>query len=148
MGAEAAAAHAHAVLVAEDRGDQGVVDPLDGERDDPEPRRRAGDAGRTVDPEARHVGQAFDRVSSQLALVGRDLVEPDLPERTGGRGQRNGADDVRAARLFPVRKVGPDDGVGRDGSDRAPSRVIRRRAERATKPDEGAGAIRGVHLVR
>ena len=34
VGAEAAAAHADAVLVAEDRGDEPVVDPGDRERDD------------------------------------------------------------------------------------------------------------------
>ena len=80
MGAEAAAAHADAVLVAEDRGDQAVVEPVDGERDDAEWSRRGrrsdrGRAGRGRRPEPSR------RRRSQFALVGDDAVEPISPRR-------------------------------------------------------------------
>ena len=58
-----------------------------------------------------------------------------------------GTEHVGAASLFPVGEVGPGDGLGGDGVHRAPSCVVWRRAERATWPDEGSSAVRGVHLV-
>ena len=77
MGAEAPAAHSDAVLVAEDGGDQPVVDPGDRERDDADLVGRPVGVGRTVDREPGHAGQALDRVPGELALVGGDAVEPD-----------------------------------------------------------------------
>jgi hypothetical protein len=72
MGAEAPAAHADAVLVAEDCGDQAVFEPVDGERDDAELGCLADGMGRSVDPQAGNLGQAIDRVPRQFTLVGSD----------------------------------------------------------------------------
>ena len=49
MGAEAPAAHADAVLVAEDCGDHAVFESVDGERDDADLGCQADRVGRSVD---------------------------------------------------------------------------------------------------
>ena len=56
MGAEAPAAHADGVLVAEDGGDEAVVDAVERERDDPDPVDV--DVGRTVEAQPGHRGEA------------------------------------------------------------------------------------------
>ena len=72
---------------------------------------------------------------------------PIVGERADGCRHGDRTHDVRAAGLFPVGKVGPDDGVGRDGAHRAASSVIGCGSEGGAGPDQGAGSVRGVHLV-
>ena len=77
----------------------------------------------------------------------RDAVEADRGERADRSRHCDRTDHVRTARLFPVGKVGPDDGVGRDGVHRAASSVVGNWSECRPVPDQGTSAVRGVHLV-
>ena len=97
---------ADAVLVAEHRGDEPVVDPGDRERDDADLaiRTRGRRSGR--EGEAGHPAQSIDRVRRELALVGGDAVEPDLGERANGGGHRHRTERRSGCRP-PLGRAGP-----------------------------------------
>ncbi len=147
MGAEAPAAHADGVLVAEDGGDEAVLDALDGERDDTHLRRRDVGADRSVDAQPWHAGQPRHGRPGELGLVGRDAVEADVAQPADGGGEGDGADDVRRPGFLTVGEVGPHDVVDGDGAHGATTGVVRRRPEGVASTDEGAGAEGRVHLV-
>ena len=132
VGAEAAAAHRDAVLVAEDRGDEAVVDAVDRERDDPD-RRRPRRAGRGHERRGSSASPVERRGASACARDRRCGPSRSRLSRRRRGGERDGTEQVGGARLLPVRQVGPGDVVERDGIHGAAAAVIGRAGRSASR---------------
>ena len=94
------------------------------------------------------LGEARERVPSELAFVGRDALPAEVLEDERGRRERDRAEHVRRTRFAAIREVGPRDVVGRDGQHGPAADVVGRRRERVPATDQRARAERCVHLVR
>ena len=143
LGAEAPAADAHTVLVAEHRGDQPVITAVDGEGDHAEIR-----TGRTEEGHPRHGRQPPAGVDGESLLAGGDRVQTDLTEPARRSGQGDGPQQVRAARLDPVRQVGPHDVVERHRTHGAAAALVGIAAHAVPPGDQRSRPVRGVQLVR
>ena len=102
-----AGAHADAVA-AEDLGDVVRVGDVERERDH---RAAAVGVARAVERDARHLGQALERVGDEVALVGADGVHAQLGEEVDGGAQADALGDRRGAGL---------EALGRRGEARPP----------------------------
>ena len=147
VGAEAAAAHADAVLVAEDGGDQTMVEAVDGERDDADrvDRRRdrravqaqAGDPVQPVRRRSRVSSASWAAIrSSPIVVEGRRRRGEATAPRTFGLPASS-----RSGRSAHATASG-------DGDDGAAAAMVGAGANHVAGPIERAGAERGVHLVR
>ena len=78
----------------------------------------------------------------------RDPSTADLGERGQRRGERHGADDVRAPRFLAVGQLRPCHVIQRHRVDRAAAAMVGGCRESVPRTDEGAAAEWGIGLVR
>ena len=136
-----------AVLVAEDRGDEPVVEPSTVNGMTPivaagSPDRRRG--------RRRIAGQPVDAGAAASACSCATMrLQPELGERaTAAAANATAPSRLGVPASSRSRQVGPHDLVERDGIDRAAAAVVGRAAEAVPVSDERAAPERCVQLVR
>src|SRR3954454_9520089 len=131
-------------LQVEDLRDVVRMDVLEVERDD----AGATIGGRAVEPDARHLRQAAERVGGELVLVRLDRVEPDSLEIVDRRAEADRLRHRRRARLELVRQLAPGCFLEAYRVDHVAAGEERiHREQQVGPPPERARAARPAHLV-